>query len=255
METPIIEIDQVSYDYPDRRVLNQVSFQVQQGQFLAIVGENGSGKSTLIKCILGLLQPKGTIRLFGQPQSQFNEWWRISYVSQKAASFNSGFPVTVAEVVEMGLYAKKGLFRRLSRDDREKVRPALETVGMWERRDSKVGDLSGGQQQRVFIARALVNDPDLMILDEPTVGVDQRYVKEFYEILEELRRDKRRTFVLVTHDIHFVSKLVTDVIHLVDGRLGCNCGIKEYWELDEQTIRSLYPVPGRVLVHEGKSVQ
>ncbi|MCY1691925.1 ATP-binding cassette domain-containing protein [Exiguobacterium sp. SL14] len=92
METPIIEIDQVSYDYPDRRVLNQVSFQVQQGQFLAIVGENGSGKSTLIKCILGLLQPKGTIRLFGQPQSQFNEWWRISYVSQKAASFNTGFP-------------------------------------------------------------------------------------------------------------------------------------------------------------------
>ncbi len=255
METPIIEIDQVSYDYPDRRVLNQVSFQVEQGQFLAIVGENGSGKSTLIKCILGLLQPKGTIRLFGQSQSQFNEWWRISYVSQKAATFNSGFPVTVAEVVEMGLYAKKGLFRRLSRDDRDKVRTALETVGMWERRDSKVGDLSGGQQQRVFIARALVNDPDLMILDEPTVGVDQRYVKEFYEILEELRRDKRRTFVLVTHDIHFVSKLVTDVIHLVDGRLGCNCGIKEYWELDEQTIRSLYPVPGRVLVHEGKSVQ
>jgi len=126
---------------------------------------------------------------------------------------------------------------------------------MWERRDSKVGDLSGGQQQRVFIARALVNDPDLMILDEPTVGVDQRYVKEFYEILEELRRDKRRTFVLVTHDIHFVSKLVTDGIHLADGRLGCNCGSKEYWELDEQTIRSLYPVPGRVLVHEGKSVQ
>ncbi|RDB34767.1 metal ABC transporter ATP-binding protein [Exiguobacterium sp. RIT594] len=255
MTEPIIEIKQLTYDYPDRRVLNEVTFNVQQGQFLAIVGENGSGKSTLIKCMLGLLKPKGSIRLFGQDQAAFSDWWRISYVSQKAASFNSGFPVTVAEVVEMGLYAKKGLFRRVTKQDRQKVKTALETVGMWDRRDSKVGDLSGGQQQRVFIARALVNDPDLMILDEPTVGVDQRYVKEFYEILEELRRDKKRTFVLVTHDIHFVSKLVTDVIHLVDGRLGCNCGIKEYWELDEQTIRSLYPVPGRVLVHQGEVVQ
>lgn len=254
MSEPIIEINHLSYDYPDRRVLSDISLAIRQGEFLAIVGENGSGKSTLIKCILGLLKPEGSIRLFGRELEQFDEWWRISYVSQKAASFNSGFPVTVEEVVEMGLYAKKGLFKRLKKDDRIKVRQALETVGMWDRRSSKVGDLSGGQQQRVFIARALVNDPELMILDEPTVGVDQRYVKEFYEILEELRADKKRTFVLVTHDIHFVSRLVTDVVHLIDGKLGCNCGIKEYWELDEKEIRSLYPVPGRVLVHEGERV-
>lgn len=247
MNSSIVKLDRVSYHYDGTAALRDVTIDVKQGDFVAIVGENGSGKSTLIRTILGLLTPQsGSVELFGKPQAQFDERSRISYVSQKANSFNSGFPVTVEEVVAMGRYGKLGLFKRLRQEDRDAIREALETVNMWQYRKRKIGSLSGGQQQRVFIARAIVNHPDLLILDEPTVGVDQKHLQDFYAVLHLLREQTTCTFILVTHELNVVTDLVTKVVHLDHGKLACNCGLKEYSELS-----SLKPYPIKLLVHEG----
>ncbi|WP_404285090.1 metal ABC transporter ATP-binding protein [Exiguobacterium aurantiacum] len=252
MTTSVVKLNHVSYYYDGTAALQDVSIDIKQGDFVAVVGENGSGKSTLIRTILGLLSPQtGTVELFGRPQGQFKDKSRISYVSQKAASFNSGFPVTVEEVVAMGRYGRLGLFKRLNIEDKAAIQNALETVNMWQFRHRKIGSLSGGQQQRVFIARAIVNQPDLLILDEPTVGVDQKHLRDFYEVLHLLREHTTCTFILVTHDLNVVTDLVTKVVHLDHGRMACNCGLKEYSELGELTAIKPYPV--KVLVHEGTS--
>lgn len=207
-----LSIDHVSFQYDSQQVLEDVTLQIKKGSFLGLVGPNGSGKSTLIKCILGLIKPqKGSIRLFGEKVESFKEWDRVGFVSQKANSFNSGFPATVYEVVSMGLYGKKGLFRFMTRKDREKIEKALHDVGMSDYLRKNIGELSGGQQQRVFIARALVSDPELLILDEPTVGVDASSVKSFYELLARLNREQQLTLLLVTHDVGAMSAYVSEV--------------------------------------------
>ena len=174
------------------------------------MGPNGSGKSTLLKCLLGVLKPKeGSIRVFGVDSKKFKEWNKVGYVSQKANSFNSGFPATVSEVVSMGLVSKKGFFAFTKED--KKVEKAIADVGMSEFQGRNIGELSGGQQQRVFIARALVSDPELLILDEPTVGIDVKNVESFYEILEDLNKRLGITLILVTHDMGAVTEKVTHV--------------------------------------------
>ncbi|WP_100406784.1 metal ABC transporter ATP-binding protein [Bacillus solitudinis] len=208
----IVEINQVSYQYSSRNVLEQITMPIKKGAFLGLVGPNGSGKSTLIKLILGLLKPdKGTVKLFGEPVDKFRSWDKIGFVSQKANSFNSGFPATVFEVVSMGLYGKVGLFRFLTKRHKEKVKEVIESVGMGEFIHQNIGELSGGQQQRVFIARALVSDPELLILDEPTVGVDVSSVRNFYDMLSKLNKINGITLLLVTHDMGAMTDHVTDV--------------------------------------------
>jgi zinc transport system ATP-binding protein len=207
----VIDIRSLSFQYGTKTVLENINLQVQKGSFLGLVGPNGSGKSTLIKCILGLLQPtKGDITIFGQPINKFNHWEKIGFVSQKANSFNSGFPASVFEVVSMGLFRKVGLFRFLTKQHKQKVREAIELVGMTDYLKQNIGELSGGQQQRVFIARALVSDPELLILDEPTVGVDIQSANNFYEMLSELNK-KGITLLLVTHDVAAMTEKVSAV--------------------------------------------
>ncbi|ALC89918.1 hypothetical protein AM500_09105 [Bacillus sp. FJAT-18017] len=209
---PAVEITGLSFQYEREKVLEDINLSVPKGAFLGIVGPNGSGKSTLLKLILGLLKTQtGEIKLFGEPIGIFKSWEKIGYVSQKANSFNTGFPATVQEVVSSGLTRKIGLFRFMKATEKEKVREALESVGMAEFADKNIGELSGGQQQRVFIARALVSEPELLILDEPTVGVDQKQEGIFYSMLESLNKKAGITLLLVTHDIGTVSQAVTHV--------------------------------------------
>ncbi len=212
MSQPLIELHDISYKYEQTQALLNINLTVMEGDFLAIIGPNGSGKSTLLKIILGLLKPtNGNVLLLGKPATQFRERECIGYVSQKSNSFNTGFPATVGEVVRSGLVKKTGLFRLFPKDVTLQVRHALKAVGMEDYVNRNIGELSGGQQQRVFIARALISNPKILILDEPTVGVDSKNVRSFYNMLLHLNKEHNITIILVTHDVDAVSTSISHV--------------------------------------------
>ena len=198
----IIEVKDVSFSYNGQEVLKNINLPIHRGDYIGLVGGNGAGKTTLLKIILGLLTPQsGTVELFGQNISNFKDWSKIGYVPQKATSFDNNFPATVEEVVLMGRFGRRGLFHKMTETDKKKVYSALDSVDMLEYSDRLIGDLSGGQQQRVFIARALVGDPEVVFLDEPTVGVEKDIKDQFYKLLRMLNEEMHLTVVLVTHDI------------------------------------------------------
>jgi zinc transport system ATP-binding protein len=206
MSHVVLDVQNVSYRFESRPVLENISFQLLQGEMLGLVGPNGSGKTVLLKVLLGLLPLQaGKVHWLGKPLDQFSDWSRLGYVSQKANSFNSGFPATVQEVVMMGLSGKMGLFRRPGAFERDLVQQAIDTVGLKDFAERNIGQLSGGQQQRVFIARAIVSDPDVLILDEPTVGVDAKSEAQFYELLKNLNNEKKLSIILVSHDLGAIS--------------------------------------------------
>ena len=212
MSKNVIEIEEVSFQYDYTQVLQNISFSVQEGDFLALLGPNGSGKSTLLKIMLGLLKPmSGQVKWFGTPIQQFKQKEYVGYVSQKSNAFNSGFPATVFEVVRSGLTKQMGLFKGFPKDAKQRVQEALQAVGMEAFIDRNIGQLSGGQQQRVFIARALVAKPKVLILDEPTVGIDHDNVQAFYNMLAQLNMKQRITMILVTHDVDMVSNRISHV--------------------------------------------
>lgn len=197
----ILEVRDLSFSYPDKSILHRLSFNVEQGDFVCVVGTNGTGKSTLLKLILNILQPtEGEIRLFDKRADRFRDYSKLAYVSQKATSFNRDFPATVEEVVSLGLYSAKGFLKSYNSSDREKVAAALKRVGIYDYRKSRIGRLSGGQQQRVFIAKALVSSPEIIFLDEPTVGIDIKAVDSICCLLGELNKSGI-TILMVTHDI------------------------------------------------------
>lgn len=208
----IIELEHVSFAYQSELILKDITFAVHRGDYLGIVGPNGGGKTTVLKIILGLLEPtQGTVKLFGKPSNEFTQRNRLGYVSQKLAVIDRQFPATVEEVVAMGRYAHVGLLRRLKKSDRVAIDQALEQVEMQDYKKRLIGDLSGGQQQRVFIARALAAQPEVLILDEPTVGVDVHTQEQFYALLRQLNTDLQLTLVLVTHDLDVVAKETTEL--------------------------------------------
>lgn len=236
----IIDIKGIDYRYEKNNVLENISFSLEEGSFLALVGPNGSGKSTLLKLMLGLLPlQKGKIELFGEDIKSFKQWEKIGFVSQKANSFNTGFPATVYEVVASGLTKKVGLFKWLSKEDKQKVKDAIEAVSLTPYMKQNIGELSGGQQQRVFIARALVSEPKLLILDEPTVGVDVVNVNAFYEMLEELNKKRNITLLLVTHEFNSVSTKVTHVACL-NKCLHFHGVTEDYEKLDDEKMSQIY---------------
>ena len=199
----VIDFQGVCAGYFGRDVLDEVSFVVDRGDFVGIIGPNGSGKSTLLKAIAGIHPIQcGSASVLGVEPAKLDRR-RIGYVPQ-IESVNWSFPVSVADVVLMGRYGKLGLFRRPSRDDRAAVDRALAEVGMLDRRESLIGQLSGGQQQRTFVARALVQEPDLMLLDEPIAGVDATTQHAIFSLLEQ-RNKAGLTIVATTHDLSCVA--------------------------------------------------
>ena len=210
----VIELKDVQYAYGNNVVLSDITFSIEKGDFLGLIGPNGSGKTTLLKLILGLYPLKaGSIKLFGTDIASFREWAMIGYVPQKATNIDAIFPSTVKEVVAMGLLSRKSFPKIIGSADDGKITKALKTVGMERFGDKRIGELSGGQQQRIFIARALISEPDILFLDEPTTGVDQTTQESFYQLLGELNREGI-TIVLVSHDIGRITKYVTKVASL-----------------------------------------
>lgn len=250
MKQSILEIEHVYFRYEKQDVLEDITLSLPKGAFLGLVGPNGSGKSTLIKLILGMQKPRqGKIKLFGTPLHKFKEWNRIGFVSQKANSFNTGFPATVQEVVSMGLVSKLGFFHFIGRKEKQKVMQAIEAVGMTDYANQNIGELSGGQQQRVFIARALVSEPELLILDEPTVGVDAQNVQMFYDMLENLNEKHGMTLLLITHDIGTITDKVTHVACL-NKKLHFHGEPEEFKQLENENMSQIYGHPLQMLTHE-----
>ncbi len=213
MKEKIIEFKDVSFSYGQQPVLENATFDIEKGDFVGVIGPNGAGKTTVVKLLLKLLKPdSGSIRIFGKELSEFRDWHKVGYVPQKATNFDQNFPATVFEVAGMGRFQKAGLARRLSGDDYKAVEKALKVVGILPLKDSRIGDLSGGQQQRAFIARALAAEPELLILDEPTVGVDMNAQHEFYALLKKLNKELGMTLLLVSHDVGMITKSATKLM-------------------------------------------
>jgi len=197
----VITLRDVSFSYENKPVLSGLNFSVKERDFVGLIGSNGAGKTTLLRMIVGLLKPTaGEIRLFGKPVSHYSHWEKIGYVPQKN-SFNPLFPVTVREVVESGLYGRSKLFRRITKADQRKAEDALMAMRIEDLADKRIGMLSGGQQQRVFLARALINNPALLILDEPTVGIDAETQESFFHMIQHMHKHHNITFLMVSHDM------------------------------------------------------
>ena len=244
---PFVELEGVGVSYGEVRVLDGINLTVEPGDFLGIIGPNGSGKTTLLRVMLGLLEPQqGSVRLFGQAPTAFREWRRLGYVPQRAA-LDPSLPVTVHEVVATGLVASLGVFQRVGKRERARVHEALARVGMEAHGRARIGALSTGQQQRVLIARALVSDPELIILDEPTGGVDPEAQTSFYAMLQHLNREREVTLILVSHDIGVVAKEVTKLACL-NRRLIFHGRPGDF--LSDAALTALYGPSVRIVSHD-----
>jgi zinc transport system ATP-binding protein len=226
----------------EHAVLENINLELQAGDFLGLIGPNGGGKSTLLKAMLGLIKPdRGSIALFGLPPAAARS--RVGYVPQKTV-FDQSFPVKALDVVLMGRYSRTGLLHRYGSQDRQAALRALKAVGMDDRAEREIGALSGGEQQRVFVARSLVSDPKLLLLDEPTAGVDSAQQKEFYDLLCHLNRDLHIAIVLVSHDVTAISKYVNKIACL-NQRLYYH----DSKELSNEDIEKAYGCPVEMIAH------
>ena len=207
-EAPLV-IEDVCVSYGDVRVLDHANLEVKRGDFVGIVGPNGGGKSTLLKAALGLVPTTcGGSRLFGTPVKRFREFERVGYVPQNAVHVDPRFPATALEVALLGRVGRRGVLRRMRQEDRDATRRAMAEVGVEHLADRRIGTLSGGERQRVFLAKALASEPELLILDEPTTGVDPRARESFYHLLDHLNHDHGLTTVLVSHDTQALAMVV-----------------------------------------------
>jgi zinc transport system ATP-binding protein len=248
MTAPQVELAGVYASYRDRLVLEDVSLAIPRGNFLAIIGPNGSGKTTLLKVILGLIRPDaGEVRVFGRaPWRLEGERARIGYCPQ-GQSVDVNFPVRAGEVVLMGRYGRIGLLRRPAAEDRAAARRTMERVGVADLAERPIARLSSGQRQRVFLARALVAEPELLLLDEPTTGVDVASSESLYELLRGLHR-QGITIVVVSHDIGVVASYV-DTVACVNRRLVAHGRPSEVFASD--ALEKMYGCDA-ILFHHGR---
>jgi zinc transport system ATP-binding protein len=216
---PVLEVGAVSFAYGRHPVLAGVTFRIEPGEFVALVGPNGSGKSTLLRIILGLLPPdSGDVRLFEVPPARLRDRWRIGYVPQRPV-LDDHLPATVEEVVASGRLARRGWMHRPAPADRQEVAHALEAVALVDAGHALLSELSGGQQQRAFIARALVNRPDLLVLDEPVAGIDAESQRLFRDSLVHMVRDHASAVLLVSHELGAVAEDLDRLLVLRRGQL------------------------------------
>lgn len=233
-----IEVRNVCLAIGGHTILDSVSFAIPEGRYVGIVGPNGGGKTTLLKIILGLQRPTdGDILIFGESPYAARKRGRIGYVPQRIAQADIPFPVSVEEMVWSGRTPAIGVGKWRSEHDRETVEDAMQRVNVLHLRHRLVGTLSGGERQRVFIARSLAADPRLLILDEPTTGVDIAAKEEFYALLKTLNADLGLTILFVSHDIEVMTSEVAFVLAL-NQKLICHCESHKF--LSQDTMERLY---------------
>ncbi|MEA3199222.1 MAG: zinc transport system ATP-binding protein [Thermoplasmata archaeon] len=209
----ILELREVCVNLGRERVLSNVDLLVREGEFVGVAGPNGGGKSTLLRAVLGLVPTCcGSVKLFGVPQEEFRDRRRIGYVAQNAAHVEVAFPASAEEIVRLGRVASRGLLRRLNGEDKRLALEAMREVGVEGLARRQIGAMSGGQRQRVLLARALASQPDLLILDEPTTGIDPQARDDFTHLLVRLNREKGLTTLLVSHDTDILSHAATRLV-------------------------------------------
>lgn len=204
----LIELINVDAGYNGKVVLNHVNFKVFQNDFVGIIGPNGGGKTTLLKVILGLIPPvSGSVNYYF-PESKGNNNSKIGYLPQ-FSEVDKKFPISVLEVAQSGLLSNKNFLRLFSRDEKKNAIHLLEDMGLGKEINSQIGELSGGQLQKTFLARAIISSPELLILDEPSTYVDNRFEQELYDMLLEM--NKRMAILLVSHDIGIISSYIKTI--------------------------------------------
>lgn len=230
-----MEINGLNCSYNGMEVLSNISFRVAAGDYIGIVGPNGSGKSTLIRSILGLMSSAGgAITLFGSPLNTFSQWHRIGYLPQRIKLFNPNFPGTVAEIVKLGLLTEGRKACPSAPNNKGAIDAALEMMGIAHLKKRLIGDLSGGQQQRVLLARAMVNRPEILILDEPTTALDPETREIFYSLVESVNRKEGTTVILVTHDTWSIGKYASRFLY-VDKKIIFDGSFDDFCHSDEMT--------------------
>lgn len=212
----ILSVEALNVSYGKHKVLENISFSLNQGDYVGIVGPNGSGKTTLVRTLLGLIEADSGKIHFGNGLELARH--RIGYLPQIAITTDSLFPAKVREIVEMGLLVQKKFPKILHKEDKRKVEMILEELGISDLRSKKIGQLSGGQQQRVLLARAMVGEPEILILDEPTSALDPKIRADFYAMIKDLNRNKNVTILLVSHDIGSIGQYTNKMLYL-DHRL------------------------------------
>lgn len=217
----IISIKNVSFSYSGGvNVLENLSFDIYKKDFIAIIGANGSGKSTLLKLILKELNPSdGEIFISNTNIKNFKEWDTIGYVPQINAGNIPGFPITALEIVTLNLYNKMGFFKFSKKSHIELAKRALSQVNMLDFANTPMNKMSGGQQQRIMIAKSLINNPKILIFDEPTTGIDKESKDQLFKILTHLNRIHGITILLVTHELEIMKDNLTKVVEIRDKKV------------------------------------
>jgi zinc transport system ATP-binding protein len=242
-----VRFNETWFSYGSEPVVRDINFSITPGEFAAILGPNGSGKTTLMKLALGLLKPtSGEVLLFGEPAESFTDWHRIGYVPQRTQATESRFPASVREIVNFGSYSGFSPLAIFKRKNSSRVDDAMDLAGITNLADRRVSDLSVGQQQRMLIARSLVRQPDLLVMDEPVAGVDAAGEEKFHSMVRRLNRHLGITIVMVSHDIGAVMREATT----------CACINRDIvfhgpvHQLDSEALSGLYGFPVDVLMHD-----
>lgn len=213
-----IEIKNLKFGYNENLILKGVNLDLDQGDFAVISGENGSGKSTLIKLILGeLKKDHGSIKLFGIDMEDFKNFDKIGYVPQVNEAIKIAFPVSAREYVGLNLYKEFSILNTITKKSKSKIENTFSTLKIKDLIDRPMNTLSGGQAQRVMIARAMVNNPDILILDEPTVGIDQKSKEDFLDLIVHLNTHHGISILMITHEMEILGDYVDKVFKLKEG--------------------------------------
>ncbi len=222
----VLEINNLSFRVNSHRILEGITLEMERGEFAGLIGPNGAGKTTLVRAIIGELEEhEGTVRVNG----------RIGYLPQYS-EFSRDFPITVREVAAMGIYRRKGFLRKLTADDHEKINALMKQVGICELSERRVGTLSGGEYQRLMLVRALSAEPDLLILDEPEAGIDEMGKASFYRLVNDLKKSRNMTILLISHDIGMVFDACDRIICL-NKTLHCH---KEVRSVSAEDLKKIF---------------
>lgn len=225
---PILDVRNLSVRYGQTEAITDISFSIEKGDFIGLVGPNGGGKTSLVKAILGLIPVhSGTISLFGRAQKQFSDFSRIGYLPQKQTGINPLFPASVEEVIFLGLLSRKPWPKRITKEDTKTVAKIIDTLKITELKQKMLSELSGGQQQKVLLARSLVSEPELLILDEPSTALDPESRTQFFTLINDLNKTMHVTIILITHDTGYIGKYANNILY-VDRRLVFYGKIEEF---------------------------